>query len=134
MTERFFILTPTPTGAVEVVPNQNTFTIFHDAEGKPLRWASGKEGVPLPKIGDQIKVDMNGIGPAVVKGYFVSEVEDGNYLGIMALHLKPPKWLVDQRKRDAQDKTRNHPNWVVEGIGCFFGTEIETSRETSPVL
>ena len=120
--ERFFILTPTTKGEIIQEGMNAPATVYYDEAGKRLRWTSIN---PLPNIGDTVNIIMNGIGIAEVKGYFVSETDYSNYLGIMAKPLKPPKWLVNQNKRQAKDKTRQRPAWMTEGIGCFFGIEVE---------
>jgi hypothetical protein len=104
VTERFFILTPTPT---------NDPKVFLDAEGNEMKWS----GVtPPPAIGAQINVTMNNIGLAIVKGYF----ESCGWLGVMMLPLNPPDWLVRQRKADP-----GKLKWQQEGIGCVFGAEFQ---------
>jgi len=49
-------------------------------------------GAVLPEIGEIIFVTMNGIGPAVVTGYFT----EGGYLGVLCDAHTPPAWLVKQ--------------------------------------
>jgi len=41
---------------------------------------------------------------------------------ITTLPENPPKWLVEQNKRDSKNRVR--PQWMREGIGCEFGAEI----------
>jgi hypothetical protein len=121
MQERFFIPQPTPVRpvCVETGPQSNndtSFGMYTEANGSPLKW-SGR--YPLPDVGARINVHMNGIGAAIVHGYFESE----GFLGVMAKATRPPAWL---RKQLAKDK--NNPDalpWRREGISCFFGTEIE---------
>ncbi len=118
VTVRFFIVTPTPTEASE---NDGGFRPYLDAEGLRMWWSGKKE---LPKIGDTVKVTMNGIGPAVVKGFFVEwGGGDSWYVGVMALPKKPPKYYRENVQEDK--KNPNKPAWMKEGIGCFFGSEIE---------
>ncbi len=111
MTERFFILTPTPTDQ-----QADGFPVYLDAEGKPMKW-SGK--FPIPAIGTTVNIRLNGIGLAEVKGYF----ESCGFVGVMTLPKNPPRWLVKQNREDCKDKRR--PQWYREGIGCEFGNEIE---------
>lgn len=119
--ERFFILTPTPTDKTESGFQGSTHTIYLDAEGLAMRW-SGKG--PIPQIGDRVKVTMNRIGEAEVKGYFVSWGGGSDwYVGVMALPLKPPAYYT--RQTAEAKKNPNNPRWMGEGIGCFFGTEIK---------
>jgi hypothetical protein len=116
--ENFFIPQPLPTGATKQGPNGQLPTYKCAGFPSEMMW-SGK--MPLPAIGDRIYITMNSIGPAIVKGYFESE----GYVGVMTLALNPPKWLQDQRKREAKDpRYMSKPTWVKEGIGCEFGTEI----------
>jgi len=114
--ERFFILTPTPTDRPDV---------YLDASGNQMKW-SGK--FPIPAIGTKVFITMNGIGWATVKGYF----ESYGYVGLMTLAARPPKWLRDQHKRDAQDL--GQPKWIREGIGCEFGAELALKKPTKPRL
>lgn len=114
MTERFFILTPTATAEKKTHPiDGRELPIYHDAEGKPMMWSAD---FPLPAINSRVFVKMNGIGWAVVMGYFESE----GFVGLMTLPLNPPAWLVEQRKRD---RKKSQPKWAQEGIGCTFGIE-----------
>jgi len=122
MKERFFILTPTPTGRVMKSPAGSDAQVYLDAEGNEMWWYAL---FSLPSIGQRIYISMNGIGWASVKGYFVSE----GYLGVMTLAENPPKWLVDQRQAAKLEPSYDsEPNWVKEGIGCEFGPEIRLSK------
>lgn len=107
-TEKFFIPAPAPT---------NDPKEFTSADGRPLKWSGS---VPPPSIGSEIHVTMNGIGPAIVTGYFESE----GWLGIMMLPINPPKWLVQQRK---SNRTSGGLPWQKAGIGCVFGVEFKTA-------
>lgn len=107
MSERFFILTPTPT---------NDPHVYRDGSEVPMKW-SGK--YPIPAVGTEIRVTMNGIGSSVVKGYF----ESHGWVGLMILPNKPPKYYVEQTKKHQNDPKK--PQWVKDGIGCVFGIEAE---------
>ena len=120
MQERFFILTPTPTDRRGTASNGREMPIYLDASGKEMWWSAE---FPIPAIGQRIFITMNGIGWAVVKGYFESE----GYVGVMTIATRPPKWLRDQHKRDLKSG-RALPGWMREGIGCEFGTEIALKR------
>ena len=77
-----------------------------------VKW-SGKS-LTLPKVGDRIKVTMNGIGHGTVLGYFIE-------YGWLGLHVKPevqPDWLVKQ-ERERKRKATFYPNQVL-----VFGTEV----------
>jgi hypothetical protein len=125
MTERFFIPEPVPTGEMSEPRSldEATFPLYREDDGNLLKWSAK---FPLPKIGDRIFVRMNGIGWAVVKGYFASE----DYLGVMTKATKPPAYLRQQHRRNAKDMSK--PQWIREGIGCEFGTEILLKRPTPP--
>lgn len=110
-TERFFILTPTPTDRT----GKDGHAVYLDAEGKEMLWSAK---FPIPAIGQRIYINMNGIGWAVVKGYF----ESCGYVGVMTLPTRPPKYLRDQNKADRKDLSK--PQWYRDGIGCEFGSEI----------
>lgn len=55
------------------------------ADAGPLVWSGTKEP---PKIGEQVTIGVNGIGPATVTGY----ASESGYLGVMAKPLNPPAW------------------------------------------
>ena len=130
--ERFFLPAPLPIRACapEVRPGasepspwaEKWFGVYLDQSQNRMRWSAS---FPLPRIGDRVKVNMNGIGVAKVVGYFSSPggKDSGIFLGVMALPEDPPKWLRDQVKRAAKDESR--PQWIRDGVGCYFGTELE---------
>lgn len=120
MSERFFILTPTPTDGTTTDSIGNVFPIYLDASGLPMKWSGS---FPLPAIGSRVFVTMNSIGWAVVKGYF----ESAGYVGVMTKATNPPKWLRAQHRRDLKSG-RTMPKWRIEGIGCEFGAEIALKR------
>jgi hypothetical protein len=125
--EKFFILTPTPTDRTETVNHgdgtKNDFPVYLNAEGKPLKW-SGK--FPIPAVGSRVYVTMNGIGWAIVKGFF----ESCGYVGLMTLPVGPlPKWYKDQRRRERKEPNyASKPKWIKEGIGCEFGNELALEK------
>ena len=51
----------------------------------------------IPKVGDKLKVVINGIGEAVVQSYFV----ECKYLGAIVKPLNPPKWYISQNGKNA---------------------------------
>jgi len=55
------------------------------------KW-SGKK--PPPFMGDVIRVIINNLGGAVVKGYVVKH----GYLGLGVQLLTPPKWYTEQNE------------------------------------
>jgi hypothetical protein len=90
-----------------------------DDQGQRLYWAAL---FPVPNVGDRVTITMNGIGPAVVVGYF----EEGEYLGVMTKPINPPQWLKDQKRRESKSSSfASKPQWYKDGIGCEFGCEIK---------
>jgi len=68
-------------------------------------WAKNAEDVPAdkakwsgqdapPNLGDRVVVTMNGLGPGIVKGFFVSS----GYLGVGVQLDSPPAWYTEQNK------------------------------------
>ncbi len=114
--EKFFIPRPEPTD--KVIDN---FTVYVTQDGEELKWSAK---FPLPAIGSRVRITLNSIGPAVVKGYFSS----AGFLGVMTKATKPPKWLVAQQKRDTSNIA-----WIREGIGCEFGSEIILDTDAEKV-
>lgn len=119
MTETFFIAQPIATGKKSKKTKDMPAFRLYRSGALTLKWSNEKEP---PAIGQEITITMNGIGPAIVKGYFASE----DFLGVMTLATNPPKWLREQRERDRKDvRNKLRPGWWLEGIGCEFGAEIE---------
>lgn len=74
-----------------------------------LKWSGGK----LPAIGAMVKVAINQIGQARVRGYFVEH----GWLGLLVVPVTPPAWYVKQNGR---------------GTACHvFGTELSDSTTTT---
>lgn len=120
--ERFFIAQPTATTETKTTSVGDTFPAYREADGNLLMWSGA---FPLPEIGSRVFIVMNSIGWAVVKGYFASE----GFLGVMTLATNPPKWLRAQQRRERQRQDgRQRPQWMLDGIGCEFGAEIELKR------
>lgn len=67
-------------------------------------WSNDK---PLPAIGTQVHVRINGIGAAVVEKYFI----EYGFLGLLVRPLNPPDWYVKQNGRRA--------------LGHVFGIEVD---------
>lgn len=63
-----------------------------------------------PAIGTKIRVTINGIGPAIVRGYFV----ECGWLGLLVDVLSPPDWWVKQNVKPGQPYPRSH----VFGVEC----------------
>lgn len=90
-------------------------------------WDGARDSQQVPKIGQRVNIVMNGIGPAVVKGYFYSRSSDWDglgWVGVMTLPENPPQWLKDQVLRKGKQRELA-PEWVLQGIGCEFGAEID---------
>ena len=107
-------LIPAPTGTGRAISAEHAEYVT--AEGVRLAW-SGR-GMPLPNIGATVNVTVNNLGLATVMGYF----SEGGYLGIMTRLHNPPEWL--KKQRTANQHRKDAPQWVKDGIGCQFGTEI----------
>jgi hypothetical protein len=132
MTERFLIPTPIPTPRIETVkyPDRSSkdFAVYLDESGRPMKWGAS---FPIPTIGSRVFIVMNGIGWAFVEGYFESD----GYLGVMTRATNPPRWLQEQRRREAKDPHyHTWPNWRKEGIGCEFGSEIRLERPATKAV
>lgn len=119
MSERFFILTPTPTGRTVEVPGCGVPAIFLDASGNEMKWG-GKNA--LPAINDRVYVSMNSLGYAKVVGY----LESHGWLGIMVAFENPPDWHKKQTRANAKNTAK--PQWVRDGIGCVFGVEFRLEK------
>lgn len=81
-----------------------------DTEGFPLfngaRW-SGRKGMPVPSIGADVHVTMNGLGPATVIAHEPIE----GYLGLRVRLHNPPEWF---RKQNGSTRS-----------ALVFGAEVE---------
>lgn len=122
MSAKFCI--PKPTYIWQEVPGQQSFALYQTADGETLKWSGT---FPLPDIGTKIYISMNSIGDAIVKGYFAEE----GYVGVMAIALDPPAWLVSQRKRNLTHKRatgESIPTWIKEGQSTVFGSEIREHK------
>jgi hypothetical protein len=124
MVERFFIDTPVATGQTKKTTFGTVCMVYTDADGTEMLWSAK---FPIPTIGATIQITMNKIGPAVVKGYFVCETKDANYIGVMTKPIDPPDWLQRQRLNNirAHKDDRQYPTWILDGIGCEFGSEVQ---------
>jgi hypothetical protein len=120
--ERFFIPKPIPTARTKKDKNGNTFPVYLDARGKPMMWSGD---FPIPEIGSRVYIKLNGIGWAIVKGYF----ESCGYVGLMTLASNPPNWLRNQQEREKLEG--RIPDWRKAGIGCEFGAELSLARPRS---
>lgn len=93
--------------------------IYRNSDNTPVKWSAK---FALPEIGERIFITMNGIGWAVVRGYF----ESCGYIGVMTKPTRPPAWLVRQNKQ-----YKEGPQWLRDGIGCEFGSEVALKRPKS---
>lgn len=129
MQETFFIPKPVPTGVTVTRKSLDqgredlVFPSYQTADGRLLMWSGDFD---LPEIGQRIYITMNGIGWAIVVGYFECE----GYLGVMTKPTKPPKWLRKRNREDALDMSK--PEWYRRGIGCEYGTEIALTGPRKP--
>lgn len=78
----------------DALPNWKPYPVQPGDRRRCAKW-SGK-GEP-PVIGDHVTVSVNGIGVALVEGYFT----EYGFLGLHVRPLRPPKWYVEQNGRDA---------------------------------
>ena len=59
-----------------------------------LQWVCNK---PLPNVGDEVHVKINGIGRSVVEKYFVEH----GFIGLIVKPHNPPDWYIKQNGADA---------------------------------
>ena len=62
-------------------------------EFEELQWSSDK---PIPPVGTEIDVPMNGIGRSKVLKYFVEH----GYIGLLVQPIDPPAWYIKQNGAD----------------------------------
>lgn len=67
--------------------------IISYTEFEKLEWSSEK---PLPKIGEEVFVRINGIGKAIVEKYFV----ENGFIGLIVKPTNPPRWYVRQNGKE----------------------------------
>jgi len=58
-----------------------------------LQWVAKK---PLPNVGEELNVRVNGIGRSVVKKYFVEH----GFVGMIVQPQNPPTWYIEQNGAD----------------------------------
>ena len=63
--------------------------VYEDADGRVGMWSGAGQ---LPDIGDEVEVKINGIGPALVVGYFI----ENGWVGVLVEMADPPEWMVRQ--------------------------------------
>lgn len=78
------------------------------------KWSGDEEP---PAIGTKIRISMNGIGPAIVRGYFV----ECGWLGLLTEVLSPPDWWVRQNVKPGQPAP----------LGHVFGVEFKPWKEVA---
>jgi hypothetical protein len=121
MKTAFLIQRPKASGQTithTIADREQVFAEYIDADGDSLKWSAK---FPLPNMGDEIRITMNGIGPATVVGFF----EEGGYVGVMTKATNPPAWLKKQRADAKKDpRYASRPEWWKNDIGCQFGAEI----------
>ena len=62
-------------------------------EFERLQWVCNK---PVPAVGSEVCVKINGIGRAIVQKYFVEH----GFVGLIVQPLSPPDWYVKQNGDD----------------------------------
>ena len=88
----------------------------------------------LPEVGDEIHVNMNGLGPATVVGYCTeshagyemqgTEYPASHYLYLLCRLTDPPEWWVTDAERRF-----NNADKPSARVACIMGREWE--REAS---
>ena len=68
-------------------------TVSSYTEFEELQWSSDK---PIPPVGTEIDVPMNGIGRSKVLKYFVEH----GFIGLLVQPLDPPAWYIKQNGAD----------------------------------
>jgi len=89
------------------VPNFDPDKGPYHQPGTPVWWTG--ESAP-PAVGKIIVVAMNGLGPAVVKGYF----DEGDFLALGVVCLAPPSWYRGQNAHGT--------------VSRIYGAEVATRR------
>lgn len=74
-------------------------------EFEELKWVSDK---PLPKVGDEVSVQINSIGRSVVLKYFVEH----GCIGLLVQPLNPPTWYIKQN--GAEEPCHVYPSETLE--------------------
>ena len=67
---------------------KGTYTEFSE-----LQWVANK---PLPAVGSEVEVKINGIGRSKVLKYFVAH----GFIGLLVQPLNPPTWYAKQNGDD----------------------------------
>lgn len=98
-------MTTEETEQVKAEENPSTLT----CGGVTGKWSNPR----VPKVGDRVKVTMNGLGTGVITGFFV----ESGWLGVLVQPDKGqrPQWHIDQFKRN---------KWEFIGYQVF-GAEIK---------
>ena len=68
---------------------KGTYTEFEQ-----LQWVANK---PLPAVGSEVEVKINGIGRSIVLKYFVEH----GFIGLVVQPQNPPTWYIKQNGADA---------------------------------
>ena len=68
---------------------KGTYTEFSE-----LQWVANK---PLPAVGSEVEVKINGIGRSKVLKYFVEH----GFIGLVVQPINPPDWYKNQNKLDS---------------------------------
>lgn len=132
MSEKFYILTPTPTGRFAPNSDGQMFPVYLDASGNEMKWSGA--GL-LPQIGERVYMKINSIGFGKVEGYCDSH----GWLGLLVMPENPPDWYrkqiqqrVDETSKACRlgpvkakiERVRVWPRWTCDGVACVFGAEI----------
>jgi hypothetical protein len=73
------------------VPNHVNMTKENREDESVVKW--GYDFCPLPKIGQRVKIKMNGLGDGTVVAYFV----EYGFIGVEVKADQLPEWMIKQR-------------------------------------
>ncbi len=91
------IINPVRAGTIQIGEKLTEFDVIKCGEDFTGAWSNAT----LPKIGDNVKVNFNGLGSGVITGFF----KEGDYIGCIVMpHAgQRPQWHIDQFKRACRE-------------------------------
>lgn len=81
---------------------------YHLADPPAGKWSGD---LPIPKIGEKVRINFNKLGSGIVKGYFIEH----GYVGVLVKLDNPPEWK----------KKQHPPGSKYHGVAHVFGAEIK---------
>ena len=96
----------------------STYTEFNK-----IAWVSNK---PIPLVGSEVNVKINGIGHSVVKKYFVEH----GFIGLIVQPTNPPTWYKNQ---NPSKKDSDLYDWDACHVYPAECTELEVRNEDGKV-